>query len=1107
MRKLLLMLVASVFSLTAFAGVKVLGVIQGRYVSEDVPGMNSISGYVEDQLWCEGLPEGLECVPEYDYWEDETYVYIEGVVTAEPGTYNVTFYKGEKLFKKTTLKVYAMPKITGTFTASSSTLTLGRDLYDNYGNELECSIEKTEKATINVDAEMVNGELTKCDYSVKSAFWEDDLTLDDPRQGYDFQSWVYANVNGKEGVVCNLWLSGYLSWPYYYYENYVTLFFANSGEVTCFAGYYKTRSDGEYSYYILEQDAYSEWGAPIKMTCENITNIGSGTGKITYTGLLADGNTMTLKSTVNKGSIFAGWYLDPEGLQPLETAADYRTASLSYTVAEDVEAIYAKFVTAEDDTLLTLAVYEDGNKTEIGDSSATFRVDGPKELIFDIGSNSIPKATVKGLPAGMKFTAKPVMKKGSKTEVEYPANCIYGAPTKPGVYTVTVSLTNATVKKAVTKTFNIEVPNLKAPGVIDVYNRYGEYVPGVSYIEEVPEAEGCTVTGLPAGMKWTAKALYKKGSKTEIETPANSVYGIPTTPGNYTVYFTKTVNKEKHTATATFVVGSYPQLTVDIPESSDGKIGGKVTGAGAFAANKKVTLKATASKGYVFAGWYKDGVPCDSTSVDYRNPSYTYVMGEDDTQFYARFVTKEEEADYEMGIELIDEYYISLGDDVQIRAGEVMEPVKVWVDSLTLPTATVTGLPTGLKFDAKTFTISGKPTKPGFYPITIEVKNASKSRSTFAIVNLEVCHFNAHGLHGDWEDAEPIVIDAFTTELFDVEDWFGGFFEDIPIKSLKLPAGLTYNAKAGTINGNGKLKSGSYTVTLTDKAGQVTTFTLVAELSNDDMFTYLDYLSPDALHSNAYYECVVQGAKTSWVLWMEILKYNGNSSWGAWDDCYFDEATAKAISVKVTGLPNGLNARLEKDWWYHWEETENGEEFLGKVYECNLWLEGKTSAAPGDYPVTVTIANSLTGQVEYVSSVIRIVLPPSISSITGSISLTSTDFYDNRGNQKEANGQVVYNFNQASGKADYTITAPAPSVVSGSLPVDSLSARVGLVGLTETLIYHYLLYKANSKVMIEIEINDNGDGTFEVGYVALSYQKDGLGGQVFDYFLDGYYPW
>jgi uncharacterized repeat protein (TIGR02543 family) len=249
------------------------------------------------------------------------------------------------------------------------------------------------------------------------------------------------------------------------------------------------------------------------------------------------------------------------------------------------------------------------------------------------------------------------------------------------------------------------------------------------------------------------------------------------------------VDKVKYTATATFAVGLYPQLNVMV---SDDGVGGKVTGAGGFAANKTATLRATPNKDYVFAGWYEDEFfrkPCDSTLVDYRNPSYTYVMGTTDKTFYARFVTKEEEADYEMGIELIDEYYNSLGDDVQVRAGEVMEPVKVWVDSLTLPTVTVTGLPTGLKFDAKTFTISGKPTKPGFYPITIEVKNASKSCSAFAIVNLEVRHFNAHGLHGDWEDAEPIVIDAFTTEPFDLEDWFGGFFDGISIRSLTLPVG------------------------------------------------------------------------------------------------------------------------------------------------------------------------------------------------------------------------------------------------------------------------------------------------------------------------------
>ena len=251
---------------------------------------------------------------------------------------------------------------------------------------------------------------------------------------------------------------------------------------------------------------------------------------------------VTLKLAAKKGYVFAGWYKDNAFTEPCDSSlSDYRNPTYTYNVDANNLNFNARFVTVDEDTKLDLL--ETKAITPKNDQRAI-------QLVID--SYSLPKVSVKGLPAGMKFTAKPVMKKGSKTEVEYPANTIYGTPTKPDIYTVTVSLTNATVKKAVTKTFTIEVPNLKDDS-IQIKDSYNLTV-GESYNEPMTGAAGCTVTGLPAGMKWTAKDIYKKGSKTEVEVFANSVYGVPTKSGNYTVYFTKTVGKVKHTATATFIV-------------------------------------------------------------------------------------------------------------------------------------------------------------------------------------------------------------------------------------------------------------------------------------------------------------------------------------------------------------------------------------------------------------------------------------------------------------------------------------------------------------------------------------------------------------------------
>ena len=95
----------------------------------------------------------------------------------------------------------------------------------------------------------------------------------------------------------------------------------------------------------------------------------------------------------------------------------------------------------------------------------------------------------------------------------------------------------------------VRIANITA-AEIPVADIYGTYIPGVEYIEPITMAEECSVSGLPSGMKWTAKDVIDSKTKA-LKVPANSVYGAPTKPGNYTVTFTKTVSKVKHTATAT----------------------------------------------------------------------------------------------------------------------------------------------------------------------------------------------------------------------------------------------------------------------------------------------------------------------------------------------------------------------------------------------------------------------------------------------------------------------------------------------------------------------------------------------------------------------------
>ncbi len=445
-------------------------------------------------------------------------------------------------------------------------------------------------------------------------------------------------------------------------------------------------------------------------------------GKVTGAGRYAPGTKVTLKATANKGYVFAGWYKDAEFMTPCDSSSvDYRAPTYSLVMGECEQELFARFVPVAEDVVLDLTI--DGKHLPVDEA---LQFEGEIRLGCEVESYSLPKITVAGLPTGMKFTSVPVTLKATANTpaTVVPRNTIYGTPTMPGMYTVKVSLTNASIKKAIVKTFDVYVPNL-TDDAIPLADSYGPFTPGVTYTVTIDGAAGCSVTGLPKGMKWTATDIVDKKTMS-VTVPANAAYGVPTTPGNYTATFTKTINGVKHVATATFTVGALPKLIVDVSEY------GKVTGAGAFIANKSVTLTAKANKGYVFAGWYKDAeftTPCDSTLVDYRNPKYSYTMDVVDTRLYPRFVTVEEEANYAMDVNLflLEEPLLFETMAYEYAVNEAVIPLTVVVDSLTLPKIFVVGLPKGMIYNSKTCVISGKPTKIGESIFLIMVQNASQT--------------------------------------------------------------------------------------------------------------------------------------------------------------------------------------------------------------------------------------------------------------------------------------------------------------------------------------------------------------------------------------------
>ena len=284
-------------------------------------------------------------------------------------------------------------------------------------------------------------------------------------------------------------------------------------------------------------------------------------GKVTGGKTAKAGTKLTLKATANKGHVFAGWYEDEGFTMPCDsTLIDYRNPSYAYMMGANDKTFYARFEPVAADTNLNLTV--GGVAITPEDTPLkSFTVGSATNLPLVIDSLSLPKAAVKGLPAGMKFTDKPVYKKGSKTEIEVPANTIYGTPTKPGVYKVSVKLANTTIKKAIEKKFTIEVPNFTAANgyfVDNLDNGIGKkrvLSVGITNIDDfLPSlalnsgTAKLAVSGLPAGLKYDA---------------ANGrITGIATKAGTYTITFTVTDGKAKYVSTITIEVEALPDWVV-----------------------------------------------------------------------------------------------------------------------------------------------------------------------------------------------------------------------------------------------------------------------------------------------------------------------------------------------------------------------------------------------------------------------------------------------------------------------------------------------------------------------------------------------------------------
>lgn len=242
---------------------------------------------------------------------------------------------------------------------------------------------------------------------------------------------------------------------------------------------------------------------------------GAGSGTVTGSGVYLVGQKASIRATADSRtkSVFAGWYLNGDPL--VDELGDFRVASRQFVVPPAAKTVIeARFESAASDTwhqIFCPDVHVTAGKA----------VD---PILVQDDSYSFPTITVKGLPAGLKFDSKTLQ--------------ITGIPTKPGTYEVVFSAQNVSKVKA-SHTAEFVVGNFVDEAISPLYDRY-MFTAGIPLTNVIASTVGCSVSGLPAGLKF--------------EKDGGRVYGVPSKPGLSLVTFTKRIGSITAKASAWFYV-------------------------------------------------------------------------------------------------------------------------------------------------------------------------------------------------------------------------------------------------------------------------------------------------------------------------------------------------------------------------------------------------------------------------------------------------------------------------------------------------------------------------------------------------------------------------
>lgn len=435
-------------------------------------------------------------------------------------------------------------------------------------------------------------------------------------------------------------------------------------------------------------------------------------GTVSGGGAVSIGSRATVSASASRGNVFAGWY-DENG-EPLqfEGNVDYRTPRITFEAGTDlfVYSLYARFVRSSADGAVAV-----GNL-----DGEYFMLSRGEQFdhLFSVQSLSLPTLTFRGLPAGVAYIAE-----GDGTfSLYYDPSA--GVALEPGRYSVSLSAANASHATA-TAAFGIEVANIVDPR-IDVKDDYGAFAPGkaieaidLSGAVDFAGGETLSVSGLPRGMTYNRTANPRTG------VGAATITGTPTVPGDYTLVFSARVagdagTLEQATATAFLRVLPFPGLSVKVADDA-AAAGCKVSGTGTYKAGSKVTLRATAAKGWVFAGWRGLGVD----GLDAINPKLLYVTDVADVQAQAEFIQVRD--DYLFVTEpqpTAAGFSAELAVGVEVSGSEWASLVRDLIETASYPTVRVSGLPPGVRLVQSGFALAGRPTKAGVFYASVEAKNA-----------------------------------------------------------------------------------------------------------------------------------------------------------------------------------------------------------------------------------------------------------------------------------------------------------------------------------------------------------------------------------------------